>query len=544
MKRREFLTISKNLQSTVRKTQVRNSNLLTGLNPYTGAWGKVEATHLLKRTMFGATRSDVAHFTGLTVDAAVDELLSNLVVPGPPLRDYGLVDDGINTYNDPGAAIGQTWVNDLNKSVTGSAASQINHFRNESLSKWWTGVILNQGRSIGEKMLVFWHHHFSVQREEVETATLMYRYHMLLRNNVVGNLRQLTREVTTNPAMLRHLNGYLNSKLAPDENYAREFQELFTIGKGPNSGYTEDDVREAARVLTGWRIEQATLNSYPEESAHDSGTKTFSAFYMNTTIGGSTCAQELDQLINMIFSTEESALYFCRKLYRYFVHSEIDDSTEANVIAPLAQILRSNNFEVKPVLTALLKSEHFYDPENQASYIKSPHDFIIGTMREMELPVPVSTDYVNGYPLFSTVSQEAASMLQDLFQPPDVSGWPAYYQEPIFYEYWVNSNSLPLRADFSDKLVNDNLIDCRAFAASTSSPSDPDLLIDELSGLLLRYPLSAASKQFVKNRFLLADTGNNNLWTTAWNGNDNAIIIPALNNLFRFLMNLPEYHLC
>ncbi|HTE09040.1 MAG TPA: DUF1800 family protein, partial [Flavitalea sp.] len=284
MKRREFLTISKNLQSTVRKTQVRNSNLLTGLNPYTGAWGKVEATHLLKRTMFGATRSDVAHFTGLTVDAAVDELLSNLVVPGPPLRDYGLVDDGINTYNDPGAAIGQTWVNDLNKSVTGSAASQINHFRNESLSKWWTGVILNQGRSIGEKMLVFWHHHFSVQREEVETATLMYRYHMLLRNNVVGNLRQLTREVTTNPAMLRHLNGYLNSKLAPDENYAREFQELFTIGKGPNSGYTEDDVREAARVLTGWRIEQATLNSYPEESAHDSGTKTFSAFYKNTTI--------------------------------------------------------------------------------------------------------------------------------------------------------------------------------------------------------------------------------------------------------------------
>ncbi|HLA51868.1 MAG TPA: hypothetical protein VK618_01100, partial [Flavitalea sp.] len=123
-------------------------------------------------------------------------------------------------------------------------------------------------------------------------------------------------------------------------------------------------------------------------------------------------------------------------------------------------------------------------------------------------------------------------------------GWPAYYQEPIFYEYWVNSNSLPLRADFSDKLINQNLIDCRGFAASTSNPSDPDLLINELSGLLLRYPLSAASKQFVKNRFLLADSGNNNLWTTAWNSNDNATIVPALNNLFKFLMNLPEYHLC
>jgi uncharacterized protein (DUF1800 family) len=544
MKRREFLTISKTLQSTVRKSQMGNSNLLTGLNPYAGSFGKPEVTHLLKRTMFGATASDIAYFSGLTIDAAVDELLNNFVVPGPPLRDYGTVDDGINTYDDPGAAIGQTWVNDLNKSVTGLAASQINRLRNDSLSKWWTGIILNQGRSIGEKMLVFWHHHFSVQREEVETATLMYRYHMLLRNNVVGNLRGLTREVTTNPAMLKHLNGYLNSKLAPDENYAREFQELFTIGKGPNSAYTEEDVREAARVLTGWRIEQATLNAYPEESAHDNGTKTFSAFYGNTTISGSTCAQELDQLINMIFSTAESSLYFCRKLYRYFVHSAIDDPTESNVIAPLAQILRNNNFEVKPVLAALLKSEHFYDPENQASYIKSPHDFIIGTMREMAIPVPASTDHVNGYPLFGTVGQQAAAMLQDLFQPPDVSGWPAYYQEPIFYEYWVNSNSLPLRAEFSDRLIDEQLIDCRTLAAGTANPSDPDLLIDNLSAKFLRYPLSAASKQFVKNRFLLADSGDNSLWTTAWNTNDNGTVTPALNKLFKFLMNLPEYHLC
>jgi uncharacterized protein (DUF1800 family) len=120
-----------------------------------------------------------------------------------------------------------------------NARGQINSLRVDSLRKWWAGLIIDQERSIQEKMVLFWHHHFSVQQEEVSNAQFLYRHHNLLRTNVLGNVKTLTKEVSIDPAMLLHLNGYVNSKQAPDENFARELQELFVIGRGNDSGYTE-----------------------------------------------------------------------------------------------------------------------------------------------------------------------------------------------------------------------------------------------------------------------------------------------------------------
>ena len=114
----------------------------------------------------------------------------------------------------------------------------------------------------------------------------------------------------------------------------------------------------------------------------------------------------------------------------------------------------------------------------------------------------------------------------------------------MYYEIWINSNSLPKRADFTDALVNDNVLDCRAFAAYSSNPADPNQLIDDVTALLLRYPLSANSKTYVKNNFLLNNSGTDATWTNAWNSNNIAVMDPALKNMFRFLMNLPEFHLC
>jgi len=168
----------------------------------------------------------------------------------------------------------------------------------------------------------------------------------------------------------------------------------------------------------------------------------------------------------------------------------------------------------------------------------------VGTLREFSVNFPVYTDYTSGYPLFNSIYQNAADMQQQLFQPPDVAGWPAYHQEPMHYELWVNSNSLPKRADFTDALVNDAVIDLRAFANYSSNPSDPDQLINDVTALILRYPLSTNSKNYVKRRFLLNNTTDNTIWTNAWNTNNNAVINPALQELFKFLMNLPEFHLC
>lgn len=519
--------------------------MFSGLNPYAGAWTINEVTHLLKRTMFGARKADVDHFLAMSPAAAVDELLNTTFTPAPPLRDYGLLEDEGVLYDDLGVPIGQTWVNDPNRSSDPRVIGQINSRRVDSLKKWWSGIIINQQRSIQEKMVLFWHHHFSIQSSEVESSAMLYRHHNLLRTNALGNFKTLVREVSIDPAMLIHLNGYLNSKQAPDENYARELQELFSIGKGNDSLYTEDDVIAAARVLTGWRITDYPLSVYLDTNAHDTGNKSFSAFYNNTSISGSSNTyQELDALMDMLFNTTEAARFICRKLYKWFVYYDISDAAETEVIIPMAEVLKTNNYEIKPALEVLFKSEHFFDALNQACYIKSPFDIIAGTLREFNTPVPVYTDHVNGYPFFAGIYQQAADMQQQLFQPPDVSGWPSYYQEPMHYELWVNSNSLPKRADFTDALVNDNVVDVRAFAGYSANPADPNQLITDVTALLLRYPLSDTSRNWVKTRFLTNNTTDDSIWTNAWNSNNNAVINASLKELFRFLMNLPEFHLC
>lgn len=545
MNRRDFLksTRPKDIAYPQQLSGIRR--VQSGLTPYTGVWTTNEVSHLLKRTMFGAKKSDIDYFLTLSANDTVDELLNTFPVVSPPIRDYGLISTDEGIFDDPGTQQGQTWINDLNKMSEEPAAPVINANRIDSIRKWWVGLMINQNRSIREKMVLFWHHHFSIQKEEVQNATMIYRHHDLLRRNALGNVRQLTKEVTIDPAMLFHLNGYLNSKLAPDENYARELQELFTVGKGNDSLYSEDDVIAAARVLTGWRVNDDTFLSFVDANNHDTSNKTFSNFYKNTTISGNTdAAKELDDFINMIFATEESSKYICRKIYRWFVYSDIDIDTETNVIVPLAEILRNNNYEIKPILSVLFKSEHFFDAVNMACYIKSPYDFIVGTLREFNAGFPDYTDYMNGYPLFDVLYRKAAEMQQDLFQPPDVSGWPAYHQEPMYYGLWVNSNTLPRRADFTDSMILDNVVNLKAFAQYSSNPSDPDQLIDDITGLLLRYPLSNISKEYIKNRFLLNNSGNNNVWTSAWTSNDNSIIGPALTNMFLFITNLPEFHLC
>lgn len=545
MDRRDFFKTANRATRPKSSSGKSRKLVFAGLNPYSGAWTVNEVSHLLKRTMFGAKKADIDYFLSRTPDEAVDELLNTSFTPAPPLRDYGLLEDEGVWYDDLGVAIGQTWVNDPNTASFEGIRGSINSRRVDSLKKWWTGLILNQQRSIQEKMVLFWHHHFSIQSSEVENAAILYRHHNLLRTNALGNFKTLVREVTIDPAMLIHLNGYLNSKQAPDENYARELQELFSVGRGNDSLYTEDDVIAAARVLTGWRITDIPLGVYLDTNAHDTGSKTFSAFYNNTTISGSTDPnQELDALMNMIFNTTEAARFICRKLYKWFVYYDISDTVEAEVIAPMAEVLKNNNYDVKPALAVLFKSEHFFETLNQACYIKAPYDIIVGTLREFNVSVPAYTDHVNGYPFFSNIYGQASDMQQQLFQPPDVSGWPSYYQEPMHYELWVNSNSLPKRADFTDALVNDSVIDVRAFANYSSNPADPNQLINDVTALLLRYPLSAASKTYVKTHFLTNNSTEDTVWTNIWNSNNNAAINTSLKDLFRFLMNLPEFHLC
>ncbi|GAC1444578.1 MAG: DUF1800 domain-containing protein [Sediminibacterium sp.] len=528
----------------------------TGLNPYAGPWTENEVTHLLKRTMFGATRSDIGYFLTKTCAQAVTELLNPTApLPDPPVKEY--VTPANALVPDANILQGSTWVNDPNND--GTVAS----YRRNSFKKWWVGVMIMQDRSILEKMTLFWHNHLATETNNIGNAQFVYKHHTLLRTNALGNFKSLVKAVTTDPGMLVYLNGQANQAVAPDENYGRELQELFCCGKGPNSQYTEADVKAAAKVLTGWRINATTLSSYFAENRHDITNKQFSAFYNNTVIQGKAGFtggdQELDALLNMIFATQEVAAYICRRLYRWFVYYDIDDNVETNIITPLANIFRTNNYDIKPVLSALLQSEHFFDSLSRGCQIKNPVDLVIGLCREMNVQFQPSSDYVSNYGFWNYLVTWLANMQQNIGDPPDVSGWKAYYQAPQFYEIWINSDTLPKRNQFTDTLLVSGytfngkklMIDGAEFAKTLPNPGDPNKLIDDLVKLLYRINILPDSKAQLKRDILLGGQTNDFYWTDAWNqfiatpGNasNTNTVKNRLRDLLKYLMDLAEYQL-
>lgn len=550
MDRREFLANRKKKRNiSFSDTRFRT---LSGLNQYSGAWTKNEVQHLLKRTMFGSRKADIEHFLTLTMEQAVNQLLAPTVpLPLPPVNDYS---PGVA---DPNVPAGTTWVN--NPTNDGSLNSQ----RRSSFKKWWAGLMINQDSSIREKMTLFWADHFGTETATISNSHYIYHHHALLRENALGNFKQLIKTVTIDAGMLRYLNGYLNTKNAPDENYARELQELFTLGKGPGAGFTEDDVKAAAKVLTGWRINGTTYTVFWDSTKHDESNKQFSAYYNSSVISGRTGANgalETDDLISMIFNKQEVSKYICRCLYRWFVYYKIDAAAETNVIEPLAAIFRNSNYEIKPVLDALLKSEHFFDVLNQGCLIKSPVDTVVSCLREFAVIFPDSvTEYTHAYGMWNYIRNWLTSMNQDIGDPPDVSGWPAYYQEPQFHELWINSDTLPKRNQFTDTMIltgysrNGKRIQINAvtFTQSFPNPGDPNLLIDDALSILYRVPLSADSKKTIKEQILLSNQTQDYYWTNAWNAyiadpNNTAnfnIVNNRLKSFYQYLMNLSEYQL-
>jgi uncharacterized protein (DUF1800 family) len=374
------------------------------------------------------------------------------------------------------------------------------------------------------------------------------------------------KEISLDTGMLRYLNGYLNTKTAPDENFARELMELFTVGKGIDNAsapFIEPDVLAAAKVLTGWQVNGTTNTSIFTLSRHDITNKQFSSFFSNTVITGrnTTTAgdQELNDLLTMIFNTNEVSLNICRKLYRFFVYYEIDAATEANVIEPLAGIFRSNNYELKPVISALFKSEHFFDALNQGCVIKTPLDGIVGMCREFNVQFPVATDYINNYFMWQYLQGIANTQQMNIGDPPNVAGWPVYYQRPQFHEIWINSDTLPKRNQFTDTMgaagytrSGKNIkIDHTLFASSMPDPGNPNALISDSIKYLLTLPLTQASRDQLKRDILLSGQSTDAYWTTAWNtfvttpGNTaNANIVKTrLASLYQYIMRLAEYQL-
>jgi len=524
------------------------TRISSDLSPYTGEWASNEVVHLLKRLCFGATKSDIEYFSKKTLSESLDELLTNYsVAPNPPVNDYAT--------DDKSVPFGQVWTD-----TQGDGTMQ--GLRRLSFKGWWLALMRNNSRKSIEKLTLFFHNLIPVEADSVGVARYTYLYNTILRKNCVGNYKVMLREITTSAAMLRYLNGDSNTKTAPDENYGRELQELFTVGKGKDSKYTEDDIKAAARVLTGFRTDNITGNVYFDPKRHDTNDKIFSSFYNNTVIKGLKDvdgAKELDELLDMIFNSQETSKHICRSIYMFFVYYEIDEFVEQNVIDPLAKIFRENNYELKPVFTALFSSSHFFDNANRACLIKSHIDHCVSFIRELGIKFADTDKLAENYYFNGQFRNHLVSVQQEHGDPPSVSGWPAYYQSPSFHRLWANTDSYPKRITFTDRLLTvgytrNNITvaaDLILYVSQLNNPSDPNDLIKETLLSIYAYPTTQEFKDFIKKTYLLSGQETDGYWTEAWNNYisepTNKMFLNEIKTrlvpLFKYLMKLPEYHL-
>jgi uncharacterized protein (DUF1800 family) len=449
----------------------------------------------------------------------------------------------------------------------------------DALRRWSFGLTLNGDISIREKMVWFWYHFMPIDFESItqssnsyiasNSARIFYTYLKLFRDNAFGNFKSLIRAMSTHPAMMFYLNNQANTAAAPDENFARELMELFTLGKDPASEYTQADVVAAAKVLTGWRVQNLNTASPVTNflpASHSTGNKQFSSFFNNTVINyqaGAAGANELDALIDMIFAKSVVvSQYICRRLYRYFVYYDIDANIEANVIVPLAQTFVSNNWNIKPVLEQLFKSQHFFDVANKGVYIKSPFDLVAGVLNSFAVNT-TDTNIEWQYRIWSTYNDVYSnSMEQRMGSIPDVSGWNAFYQVPAYHQYWINSNAVQKRFAYIRDLFNGHTvgsvtgrtfkIDPVAFAQQFGNAiaRDPNALTATCIKYLLPVDLSDSQKDQMKASTLLSGQTNDSYWQTAWDNYTAApttanrnIVEPRLKNLLSGICQLAEYQL-
>lgn len=543
----------KPVKITGTETLSRIHDIGEGLEPFNGELTDIHLVHLIKRTKFGATLQEIKNLRNKSLSGILDEMFEISLDYPEPINNYNDLNKGKFDLEVP---LGSSFVNAaFNEDLEGD--------RLVSLKAWLIGRILNSKNGIQEKMLLFWWNFLPIKMWDVFIAKSTYRYITMLNRHAIGNFKELIKDLTLDPAMLVFLSGAFNNKETPDENYGRELQELFCIGKGPGAGYKEEDVRAAARVLTGWTINWESIHSegppvsYFNPEAHHTGNKQFSAFYGNKLIQGKeglAGAEELDEMLEMIFATNECSKFIARKLYTFFVASEISVLAEANVIAPLAAIIKGNNYSIRPALKALLSSAHFFHPEVMGSLIKSPMDFILGLWKNFEMPR--AENPLGEKSFYSAILWNMGNIGMELGDPPNVAGWPPYYQAPNYDKIWINTDSITKRAFASDSMIfwgykisdsvnaTANLLE---YVKGFENPEDPNSLIAEFAMLNLGPSLSPQQIEMAKS-ILLNGQEQDYYWTGAWltylaSPNDQSHATVVLNRLkpaFQLLLQMGE----
>jgi uncharacterized protein (DUF1800 family) len=471
---------------------VRNT---AGLEPRTSSFlTPVEVRHLYRRAAFGSTVAETNAALNRPMSDVVESLLSPRPAPAAP-----------------------SWAFNAPYRGTLTTQQQLN-YRNwiRELREWWIRLMITEPLTLTEKMTLFWHGHFATQYSTVQVPQYHYKQNALFRQYALGNFKELVKRVTIDPLMLIYLDGVRNRVGAPNENYARELMELFTIGIG---NYTQTDIQQAAKALTGWEV--SGLDAVFTPSRHDTTNKTFM---------GRTGNFDHNDIVDIIFEQAETARFICRKLYRYFIYQTPDET----IVNQLADTLRSNNYEIRPVLRQLFNSAHFYNQLTMSAEITSPIEKAVSAIRQLNIPVAANSFIVPSY-----VRTSAEAFGQSLFEPPNVAGWPGY-------RTWISTTTLLARNQFTDAVITGRTtvgntsigfkVNPLTFALQFPNPSAARALVDDITAHLIAMQTSAARRQMLLDT-LLQGTDENN-----WNINDPQT--PSrIEGLLKVICRMAEYQL-
>ncbi len=373
-----------------------NTATLDPYVPNTGnPWNADKIKHIYKRLGFGITIADIdgalAQAPNALIDNLVDSAFNLPPTDAPPYANWSYSD-----FTD--------FETENNEYVFAWRIQSGNDLISEGL----------RGRLVS-----FWMNHFVTELETYYYSPYMYQYYNLMQVHALGNFKNFTSDIGESNAMLIYLNGFENTNFSPNENYARELFELFTLGEGNN--YTQTDITEAAKALTGYNhwVEPGG-DIYFDSTTFDDSIKT---------VFEQTGPLNYEGLIDLLFTarSNEIAVNICRKLYTYFVSPAVDQVIEDNIITPLAQTFIDNNWELAPVLKQLFKSEHFFDERAVGVIVKSPFDLIFGYINQTNFHYEDS--YMEAFLYFAGI------VGQEIYDPPDVSGWQRD-------ETWINSSTL------------------------------------------------------------------------------------------------------
>ena len=404
------------------------------LQPIAAAqWSRERAAHLLERAGFGGTPDEIDRTLALGVRQAVARLVRPQRIANDGLAAFdpsGIPDTGIDPFPESrpltteqakqhGAALG------VEVKPAGNRPLQpvVNKFffwlrasllESNRVAYWWANRMLLTKRPLEEKMALYWHGHFATHEDKVRDHRKMLQQVELFQRQGLGNFRELMIGVAQDPAMLAFLDAGVNVKGAPNENFAREIMEMFTMGVGQ---YSEQDIREAARAFTGWNF--VGTRFVVNRAQHDDEPKT---------VFGKPARYDGVQMIDLILAQPVTAEYLASRIYRYFVRDELTPE----LTRQLGAVLRDNRYEIAPLLELIFMSRDFYSAEAVGTRIKSPVELLVSTYRKLGL------SSVPGMPDFNDVT---TALGQQLLHPPTVAGW-------AYGRGWITPGLLMERGNF------------------------------------------------------------------------------------------------